>query len=216
MLASATLAIAAAAGAAAFSEPGTIDNPYLPLTRFGRCELRGRSDGEDERVVRTLLDRTERFVVRGRPVEAAVIEDRAFTAGQLVERTLDYFAQADDGTVHYMGERVDNYEAGRVVDHKGTWLYGRDTDRLGVAMPGEPRVGSTWRFEDVPGVTTESNRVTRRLDSIRVRGREYRDVIEVREAIQPENEVELKLYARGTGVVRELPPDGRAELVACG
>ncbi len=188
-----------------------IDNPYLPLSSFERCELRGGG----ERVVRTLLDRTRRFRVGGEDVDAAVVEDRAFAGGELVERTLDYFAQESDGTVLYLGEHVDNYEDGRVADHDGTWLYGRDTKTAGVAMPADPRVGTRFRFEDVPGITTESNTVTARLSSLRVRGKTYRDVIRIREVIQPDDEVEDKYYARGIGVIREVPPDGRVELVGC-
>jgi hypothetical protein len=82
-------------------------------------------------------------------------------------------------------------------------------------IPADPAVGATWRFEDVPGVTTEDNRVMRRLATLRVRGTAYRDLIEIREAIKPENEIEHKLYARGVGVVRESPPGGRVELVDC-
>ena len=202
----------AAAGAGPrFSDPRRIDNPFLPLTRFQRCELAGG----DERVVRTLLDRTQRFDVGGRRVDAAVIEDRAYDRGELVERTLDYFAQADDGTVYYLGEDVDNYERGRVVDHDGSWRWGRDTRTPGVAMPAAPRVGSAWRFEDVPGVTTESDRVTRTLPSLRAGGTRYRRVIEVRESIQPEGEVEYKLYAPGAGVILEYPPDGRIAFAGC-
>jgi hypothetical protein len=193
-----------------------IDNPYLPIGKFERCELTGTSDGERERVVRSLLPQTRRFTVDGERLDAALIEDRGYVEGELVERTIDYFAQTGDGTVLYLGEQVDNYANGRVADHEGSWLYGRDTRVAGVAMPPDPRVGSTWRFEDVPGITTESNRVTRTLPRMRAGGRVYRDVIEVRESIEPENEVELKYYARGTGVIRESPPDGRVELAGCG
>jgi hypothetical protein len=198
-----------------FSDPRRIDNRYSPLTKFDRCELRGEEDGTRIRVVRRKLDTTEPFRIGNQTVEAAVVEDRDFEDGELVERTLDYFAQADDGTVHYFGEDVDDYEGGKVVGHKGAWRYGRDTRTLGVLMPGDPQLGERWRFEDVPGVTKESNRVVRRLDSVRVRGTRYRDVISVRESIQPEGDIEHKLYAHGTGVVRELPPAGRLELVEC-
>jgi hypothetical protein len=198
-----------------FSDARTIDNPYLPITESKRCELRGTSDGERERVVRTVLDETRRFRVGGQDVDAAVIEDRAFIEGELVERTLDYFAQADDGTVYYLGEHVDNYKGRKVADHNGTWLYGEDTRTAGVAMPADPQVGDRYRFEDVPGITTESNTVTARLPKLRVGGRTYTDVLAIRERIQPENEIEDKFYARGAGVIREVPPDGRVELVGC-
>jgi hypothetical protein len=217
----ALLAAGVGAGAAApaettrFSQPRQIDNPYLPLTRFSRCELRGQEEGTRERVVRRLLDRTMPFEFRGRTVRAIVIEDRAFSDGELAERTLDYFAQANDGTVYYVGEDVDNYRNGRVVNHEGSWMYGRDTSKLGVAMPARPQVGDRWRFEDVPGITVESDRVVDRLARVRVRGKTYRDVIRVRERLHPEGETEHKLYARGTGLIRERPPGGQVDLVGC-
>jgi hypothetical protein len=217
----ALLAAGGGAGATApaetteFSNPRQIDNPYLPLTKFSRCELRGQEEGTRARVVRRLLDRTMPFEFGGRTVRAIVIEDRAFEDGELVERTLDYFAQSDDGTVYYVGEDVDNYRNGRVVNHEGSWMYGRDKAKLGVAMPAGPRVGDRWRFEDVPGITVESDRVVSKLARVRVRGKIYRDVIRVRERIHPQKEIEYKLYARGTGLISELPPDGRVDLVGC-
>jgi hypothetical protein len=199
-----------------FSHPTAIDNPYLPLAKFKRCELRGaQDDGTRERSVKTLLKRTRAFTIGGQRVEAAVIEDRAFEDGRLVERTLDYFAQADDGTVHYLGEHVDNIRRGRVVNHHGSWLYGRDTDVLGVIMPADPHLGAQWRSEDVPGVTTESDRVEETGLRAKVRGRLYTDVIRVQEFIQPEGEVEYKLYAPGVGLITEYPPDGRVVLHRC-
>jgi hypothetical protein len=198
-----------------FSDPADIDNRYLPLTRFDRCELRGREDGARVRVVRRLLDRTREFSHAGRRFRAAVIEDRAIENGALVERTLDYFAQGDGGTVYYLGEHVDNYRNGRVVNHNGTWLYGKHTDTMGVGMPARPRVGSRWRHEDVPGVTTESDRVVAILPKVTVRGKVYRDVLKVRERIEPEDETEFKLYAPRVGNISERPPDGRVELVGC-
>jgi hypothetical protein len=206
---------AAPAEAIRFSNPRQIDNPYLPLTKFSRCELRGQEEGTRERVVRRLLDRTMPFEFGGRTVRAVVIEDRAFEDGELVERTLDYFAQSDEGTVYYVGEDVDNYRNGKVVNHEGSWMYGRDTSKLGVAMPAGPRVGDRWRFEDVPGITVESDRVVSKLSHVRVRGKTYRDVIRVRERLHPQKEIEYKLYARGTGLIREVPPDGQVDLVGC-
>lgn len=198
-----------------FSDPTNIDNRYYPLTEWDRCELRGKEDGERVRVIRRLLDRTRTFEHRGRRFRAAVIEDKAFEGGELAERTLDYFAQGDGGTVYYLGEHVENYKNGKVVNHNGTWLYGKHTDRMGVGMPARPRVGSRWRHEDVPGITTESDEVVAKLDRVTVRGKRYRNVLKVRELIRPEKEAEVKLYAPGIGNISERPPDGRVELVRC-
>ena len=44
----------------------------------------------------------------GEAVEAAIVQDRGYHNGKLHEIALDYYAQADDGTVYYLGEDV-NY-----------------------------------------------------------------------------------------------------------
>jgi hypothetical protein len=194
-----------------FSHPTTIDNRYLPLTTHPRCELRGGG----ERVVRTVLERTKRFDFEGQSVDAVVIRDKSYEDGKLVERTFDYFAQSDDGTVYYLGEDVDNIRRGKVVNHHGSWLYGRDTDVPGVAMPPDPNVGDQWRFEDVPGITTESDRVEETGMRSLVDGRMFGDVIRIQEFTQPEGEVEYKLYAPGVGVIVEYPPDGRVAFTGC-
>jgi hypothetical protein len=199
-----------------FSDPGTIDNRYLPLTAKRRCEQRGvAEDGTRMRSVLTVLDRAKRFDVGGQAVDAVVIRDDAYEDGELVETTLDYFAQADDGTVYYLGEDVQNVKSGRVVDTDGTWLYGADTDVLGVAMPADPEVGDRYRFEDVPAITTESNRVEESGLRAQAAGKLHTDVIRIQEFIQPEGEVEYKLYAPGVGKIVEYAPEGRSELVGC-
>lgn len=201
-----------------FTHPTRIDNPFLPLSSHSRCEARGRVAGVVERTVRTRLDRTEPFTVAGQAVQAVIIEDRAFEGGELVERTLDYYAQSDDGTVWYLGEDVDHYENGRVVGHEGAWRLGRETRTPGVAMPPHPRVGSRWRFEDVPGVTTEHDTVITGFERVEVEnGTVYPDVLRVQEDLSPEGLSEYKWYARGVGEIREMDWDlrGMVELVRC-
>jgi hypothetical protein len=58
--------------------------------------------------------------------------------GRILEDATDFYAQADDGSVWYVGEDVDNYENGVVVDHEGSWLAGKDGPP-GMIMPADPR-----------------------------------------------------------------------------
>ncbi len=62
----------------------------------------------------------------------------------------------------------------------------------------------------MPGITTESNRVEETGLRARAGGKLYTDVIRTQEFIQPEGEVEYKLYAPGVGLITEYPPDGRS------
>jgi hypothetical protein len=130
-----------AARAPTFSDPTRIDNPYLPLSKFHRCTLRGQEDGKKQLIHRTVLDRTRTFDIGGVPVQAMVVKDRVHADGKLIENTHDFFAQDDRGTVHYLGERVENIRHGHVRNHSGSWLVGRDTAKPGVLMPARPRKG---------------------------------------------------------------------------
>lgn len=198
-----------------FGDPTNIDNKYLPLAKFDRCDLAGEDEGAEIRVVRTLLDRTEKFKFDGDRVRVAVIRDKEWEDGELVERTFDYFGQSDEGTVYYFGEDVDDYEDGEIVGHDGEWRYGRDTNKLGVLMPDNPKIGDTWKPERVPGITEEDAKLVSKRDQKTVGGTTYEDVLRVREFQQPGDETEHKLYARGVGNISELPPEGRVDLVDC-
>ncbi|HYF25572.1 MAG TPA: hypothetical protein VD931_07540 [Baekduia sp.] len=207
----------APAGAAArpvFSNPTRITNPYLPLSRLRHVELRGRSDGKAVRSVRTRLKRTEPFTVHGRRIHAMVVRDAAYADGVLKEIALDFFAQADDGTVYYLGEDVDNYDSTgkRVINHEGQFRYGRDTKTLGVAMPARPRPGQRFTFERIPGVGTETNRVSRLNATLKVPFGRFDDVLVI--VGNAEGEREVKRYGKGVGLLQERSAEGGVDLVS--
>src|SRR3954449_1021199 len=96
-----TVAAHAPAGHVFGVDSAKITNRYLPITKFHRTVLAGNDQGQHLRIVRVLKDRTKRFTYRGRTVKTAVVVDRVTDvgAGQLIERTVDYFAQDRAGNV---------------------------------------------------------------------------------------------------------------------
>ncbi|MDT5245463.1 MAG: hypothetical protein QOD36_2839, partial [Mycobacterium sp.] len=60
-------------------------------------------------------------------VDTAVIQYVAYLDGRIHEVAIDWYAQADDGSVWYFGEDVFNYEDGKVADTNGTWVAGDTT-----------------------------------------------------------------------------------------
>jgi hypothetical protein len=199
-----------------FSNPTRITNAWLPISSTPRTELRGTKEGVKVRSVRTLLDRTKEFRVNGQLVKAVIVEDRAYENGKLHEVALDYYAQADDGTVYYLGEDVDIYaKAGkRVVSHDGAFLYGRDTETLGIAMPASPAPGERFTFERIPGVGSETNRVMARDARLSVPFGSFRGALRIGAHLLPENERETKWYGRGVGLLKEQGPTGSTRLVS--
>ena len=198
-----------------FTHPRTIDNPYLPISRYKRCTMRGVESGKKKLTIKVRLDRTRRCTVTGQSVDATMILDRSWENGKLVEKTYDYYAQADDGTVYYLGEDANYFKNGHLTGHEGSWRFGEQTQTLGGAMPAKPTTGAQWSLESVGSIASEANSMTAHLATARIRGVSYRDVIRVRAKVEPDHEIENKLYARGFGVLREAAPDGYVELVRC-
>ena len=57
--------------------------------------------------------------------DARLAVRRRTEGGRIEEVALDFYAQADDGSVWYFGEDVFNYSRGVVADTAGTWLAGQ-------------------------------------------------------------------------------------------
>lgn len=199
------------------SASAKITNPYLPITKFDRCVLGGNDGGQHLRVVRVLQKRTKPFSLNGHTVRTAVVKDSVtdVRAGQLIERTTDYFAQDRAGTVYYFGEDVNEYSNGKLTGHSGQWRVGRDVSKPGVLMPADPKVGTTFYAEKIPGVAVEKDRVVASGLTQRFGGHTYRHVIKIREhATTPKPaDFELKTYAPGVGVITEA--NGGLRLVGC-
>lgn len=67
----------------------------------------------------------ETKVIEG--VVTLVYTDTVYLSGQVHEVTRDYLAQnKKTGDVWYFGEEVDNYENGKIKDHAGTFIHGKD------------------------------------------------------------------------------------------
>ena len=219
-LSAATLASAPAGAeprAPAFSHPTRITNPWLPLSKQRHWVLRGVVDGKRVRADKTLLDRTEAFQISDQRVEAAIVQDRGYHNGILHEIALDYYAQADDGTVYYLGEDVNYYDKhGHVTGHHGAFRYGEDTQFLGVAMPADPRVGNRYVTEDIPGEGKDRSKVVSVGHPVEVPAGRFTKSLEVKGYVLPDRESEHKIYVRGTGLVSEADAGGKLELTRVG
>ena len=195
-----------------FTHPTAITNPYLPLGLLEQDILEGKEGGVPVRIERTRQG-TRSFKVGEQMVEAIVVKDQVFAAGKLEEIALDYFAQSDDGTVYYLGELVDNYKNGKVANHDGSWLYGVQTQTLGVLMPAKPVVGDKFRSEDVPNITQEDDQVISSSVTVNVAAGRFQNCIKVKETLS-DGKIEYKIYAPNVGVVQELPSNGEVDLIS--
>ncbi len=191
-----------------FSHPRDITNPYLPLASLKQDILEGKEGGKTVRIERTAKpDLLKTFKIGKQTVESLAVEDREFENGELSEVAMDYFAQADDGTVLYLGEDVDEYKNGKVAGHTGAWMFGKDTKTPGVLMPGDPKVGDKFKSEDVSKDIHEEDEVLSLSETVTAPAGTYKNCLKLREKLA-DGEIEHKYFARGIGCVREVPAEG--------
>lgn len=142
-----------------FSHPTNVVNPLFPIARLSQVILVGLADGEPFRTETTLLPTTNPIRIDDRAVETLTSQYLAYVDRRIEEVALDWYAQADDGSVWYFGEDVFNYEDGQIADTEGTWLACRDGPAA-MIMPAHPRVGDVYRPENVFPVVFEEVTVT--------------------------------------------------------
>ena len=190
-----------------------VTHPLFPLSSLRNVEFSGseREKGETvkTRTVKRLLDKTD--TIAG--VSVAVLEVKDYEDGELVELTEDYFAQHRDGSVWYFGERVTNYQDGKVRDHEGQWLAGEGSNKPGLYMPASPTVGQQFEQERAPGVAEDRSKVLQLDIELTVPAGKFTGCIKVEDFAPLDKVTELKFYCPRAGLVREEAPSGTAELV---
>jgi hypothetical protein len=191
-----------------FSHPRDITNPYLPLASLKQDVLEGKEGSKTVRIERTAKpDLHKKFKIGKQTVEALAVEDRETENGELAEVAMDYFVQANDGTVLYLGEDVDEYKNGKIVSHEGSWMFGKDTKTPGVMMPGQPKVGDVFKSEDVSKDINEVDEVLAIGETVTTPAGTYPNCLKLKENLA-DGSIEYKYFAPAVGCVREVPAEG--------
>ncbi len=137
-----------------FSNPTAITNPRFPINTTTQVIQIGTDAEGPLRQEVTLLPDTKTIDWNGQQVEAVSSQFMAYSGRRILEVAVDYFAQADDGSVWYFGEDVATYKDGVVENHDGSWRAGKDGPP-GMIMPADPQVGDVYRPENIPGLVFE-------------------------------------------------------------
>jgi hypothetical protein len=182
-----------------FSSTGR--NPFFILEPNFQLVLGGEDAGDAAQLTITVLNETRE--VNG--TQARVIEERESVGGDLVEISRNFFAICEEtNNVFYFGEEVDIYENGMIVDHEGAWLAGEGTNRAGIIMPGTILLGARYYQEIAPSVALDRAEIIDTGQVIQTPSGDFSDTLITRETTELEpDEVELKYYAAGIGLVQE-------------
>jgi hypothetical protein len=216
---------AASAATPTFSNPLQITNPYQPFPVGGVKVYKGKKDGKTDVVVDLFTADTRVFQVNGMPVTARILQETEFLDGQLIEISRNHLAQADDGTLYYFGELVDEYENGVIVNNEGSWLVGGATEpgdppstgnatTPTVFLPASPAVGDVFKQEDIAPIADETDTVKAIGLKVRVPAGAFPNCIQVLETTTLGDKPETKWYARGIGPIKSKTPGETSALIA--
>lgn len=187
----------------------TVTNKYLPWIPGARWYY----VGGDERIQVRVLHRTRK--IEG--IQATVVRDTVKVGDKTIEDTFDWYAQDRRGNVWYLGENTREYEHGHVVSREGSWEAGADGATAGIAMFAHPCVGVPYRQELYAGHAEDVGKVLELSTRVVVPAGRYRHVRVTLDTTTVDPAVtEMKFYAPGVGVVRELdlnPEQGDTQLV---
>jgi hypothetical protein len=185
-----------------------IDNPYWPMAPGTRWVSREFDFEGSQRVTVTVLERTRE--IEG--IEATVVHDVVSERGELVENTFDWYAQDVCGNVWYLGENTKEYENGEVLSTAGSWEHGVDGAMAGVIVPGDPKVGLTYRQEYYAGEAEDAGAIVSLDEQAEVPFGHFRNVLLTKDFSPLAPKVlEYKLYAEGVGPVLALGVSGGSD-----
>lgn len=190
-----------------------VDNTYFPLIPGMRWEYEIRRGGVvvEKDVVEVLKETRQ---VNG--ILATVVRDTVFAGDKLTEDTYDWFAQDKDGNVWYVGESVDNYVGGVVVNHSGSWEWGVDGALPGIIMWADPaaHINEEYYQEYFVGHAEDKGRVLSVTESITVPFGSFDNVVKTRDFSTLEIFVnETKFYAPGIGLIKEGDANAAEEVL---
>lgn len=193
----------------------TIDHPYWPLKAGSKWVYREAAlDGTLQRVEVTVTSDTKDIL----GIQATVVHDVVTEDGQLIEDTLDWYAQDKAGNLWYLGEDTKEYEDGKVVSTAGSWEAGVDGAQAGIILPANPQVGMVYRQEYYAGQAEDAAQILSLDELAEVPFGAFDRVLMTKDYTPLEPKLlEHKFYAQGVGPVLVIAISGgsdREELVS--
>ncbi|WBB61998.1 hypothetical protein O7599_05510 [Streptomyces sp. WMMC500] len=184
-----------------------IDNKYWPM-KPGRRWIYREVDEEGNvlKVVVTVANQKKK-IANG--ITARVLRDTVTKNGELIEDTIDWYAQDSQGNIWYLGEKTAEFSKGKVSSTAGSWEAGIDGALPGVVVAGSPSDGQRYRQEFFKGEAEDNGEVLSTGEQVEVPAGHYRNALLTKDTNTLEPRVlELKLYAPGVGPVLTLDISG--------
>lgn len=192
-----------------------ITNPYFPMSPGTRWTYRETDGAGGESQVVVVVTGETKKIANG--ITARVVRDTVTRSGQVVEDTIDWYAQDNDANIWYLGENTAEFEDGKVAGTGGSFEAGVNGALPGILIPGDPQPGQQYRQEYYQGQAEDNGEVLSIREQVQVPHGLFKDALLTKDTIAIEPDVQqYKLYAKGVGPVLALDvsgSSGREELL---
>ncbi|WP_407356966.1 hypothetical protein [Methanolobus sp. WCC5] len=179
-----------------------IENPYFPLNIGTIYIYDGESDEKDIKVEIYVSDQTKEIM----GVETTVVRQQKWKDGELIEHTLDWYANDNKGNVWYFGSdsKEYDYDAVDIVSTVASWEAGVDGAEPRIFMGNYSQVGDVYRQEYYERGGEKELEVLSIDAPVSVEYGPFENCIQIKELIPFNPEIEkYKYYASGVGLVLE-------------
>jgi hypothetical protein len=192
-----------------------IDNRYWPMTPGTRWTYREVDEEGKELVVVVTVTTETKELANG--ITARIVRDTVTEDGELIEDTVDWYAQDAEGNVWYLGEETAEFDEGEVTTTAGSWEAGVDGALPGIIVPADPADDMAYRQEYYAGEAEDNGEVLSVEEQVDVAAGHFDNALLTKDtnALEPDV-LEYKLYAPDVGPVLALGISGgggREELV---
>jgi hypothetical protein len=188
---------------------GSVTNPFMPLVVGTKYTYQVQTDEGNEVVEITVTPDSIRIL----GIKCTVVTDILKNdIGDIIENTIDWYAQDKNGNVWYFGEDTKEYENGKVVSTSGSWKAGVNGAQAGIVMYGKPVLGIPYRQEYLFNEAEDMGKVISTSETVTVPFGTFTNCIMTEEWTPLEPDVvEHKYYASGIGNIKTIMIKGGNE-----
>ena len=189
-----------------FVDPTLDTNPFHPLkpglqwVRAGTTEVGSRKVPHE--IITTMTDVIR--TISGVPTIAML--DESTDSGEISQRSIDYLALDKDGNVWIIGGYTEDYEGGSYTNTNAAWIGKSRGGRLGILSPAKVDMTTPrWNIGGSPGEKPSVGQPVEVGVKVCVPFACYDNVRVVQEGNVGAPDNENKYYARGVGVINNIP-----------
>ena len=183
-----------------FSNPTLFTNEYFPLIAGKTYVYEGTITEGIERTEVKRLNETK--TIAG--ITCVVMNEKTWLNNELIEDTNDWLAQDNIGNIWYMGEYVNNYSKGVVLNHNGSWETNVDGALPGIWLTASRTDGFKYRQEYLFNYAEDEGEIIETNATISIPYGTYTRCLVTHDftALEPDLN-EQKSFAPGIGLIIE-------------